>query len=427
MRTAVFGGALFASPPTDPHSNPCKAFCLAHDWGEETCNKVSSGGCKLLGEESSACGSLYWLNSTKKNVIVYNPEVARGGSNPPRAFVKVTCREAFRDIEKRHSTIFKLSSYVAGLVHPAPVRTEGKKTVRFNDDNNHEQRFLQMPSYDEHPVEGQVSFERAMEIFTRLDQEYEIEPVEDPGSQCPTGEITAEGIHQPIRFDFSTMGDRQSMLSKNGWYTLERADSSPAAALNKHLSQALWPHGTVRAYKITSMSPSCEVSFALYEISSESKPLGTVSSERIMSNELLLEIAENVLRIVKEYHESGFVHTDLKHSFVWSGESPSMISLGNLGYSRLFFIPGTHNHVPIDGCELSRGQIRAQRDEEGNISCVSRALDMQDLAEFLQSLVVPGHMAFAGQSAIDKFAAYTSTLWLTEAPNYDEWIEYFHR
>ena len=404
MRTAaVFGGAWFASPPDDVHSNPCKALCLAKNLGETACSTIPSNSCHIRDDE---CGPLYWTDDSKEYVFVFQ-------GHPPRPFVKVSCREAFSELRT--------------LAHPAvsepATRIKKKKTARINEGGNEEVVFKTRSEWNREPVDGGVDFDRALGLFKKLDEYDDSQAVEDPGHSCPTARIEAQGITGSVAFVHPTMEDRAAMISTNGDFLLSRSDLSLVSSVNKHVSELFDLPGIIRSYRITSMSPDCAAAFALYDF--VPLPLKDAAHNKALSDELVFAIAQRVMETVKQVHSLGIVHTDLFNSFMWDGARPESIKLGSFGFSRIFVLPGTRYHFPPGACRMRNGLILTRRDSDGTSSCVSRAVDFQDLARLFSALLGNRRTKSAADLVMNAFAEYASSLWLTHTPAYDKWLTLF--
>ncbi len=119
-------------------------------------------------------------------------------------------------------------------------------------------------------------------------------------------------------------------------------------------------------------------------------------------------------------HYLGLVHRDIQRAFVWDGADHNSVKIRNFN-SSFFFLDRNGQHVSIAHCTVYEDE-KIVRFKDPENDCISRAADMEDLAEFLtETFGSVDHL----KKALDKFEDYTRSIPYREKPEYQTRIDLF--
>jgi hypothetical protein len=420
--------------------NLCEEYCKRH-FEPQVCETAHVDCIPDLG----LCRSMYWTNPSRTEVMIYD---AKGAAKRMTSFIEnhpaVRCAELPDEPVPSRGFLSRLfnrklfSDEDEGSVDPSMDKTQRGPHVRLNKARKvrTEEGLNSSPIEVLVPVEG-VNLEAAARFAERLPASLPrvVPEGEFPGiAAClamSSSEISVEGEKEPLEFTSQAILERisSSVKSRDLRFQVSEVPGTAEGVLMKIVSELLegLDGYTIRAFAIKDMGYGCS-SRLIVEEACLRYPLLTVSG-RISSHAKFFQAAVRMILVLRAVHSMGIVHNSLPDGYVWDGFNIDSIKLGKFHHTRMFVnFPG-NTHVSTESCSTDRTTKRLDMPdiERGKIACISRAYDLEQLALMLKVIYHKQFSSTPMPRVLEEFIEYSIEIGLTEAPNYEEWIDRFTR
>jgi hypothetical protein len=231
-----------------------------------------------------------------------------------------------------------------------------------------------------------------------------------------------DGSEVLVRFDQASFtGSRKHMLSRDGHFVLSHVPITSYLRKKKAIQLELNRFGdfAVALFPIRSgsMTKECESQLVVEE--AFGSPLDRDELGETDPNTAFL-LAARAIESIAWLHSLGLLHRNIERAFVWDGKNPETLKIRELEDVQ-FFVNDHGEHVPVTSCSVDdSGKIVRNMDPE--FDCLSRASDIEELAQFLLDLF--GLLEPLMDDLVD-FSFYASMLPLRAKPEYQKWIDRF--